>query len=188
MSMKVLGFVGSPRSGGNTATLVSHALAGAASEGAQTELIHIPSLSISGCQGCKYCKTHDSCRMPDDMQGIYEKIRSADVLIFGTPVYFAQMTGQMKLCIDRLYALITPEYTSRLAIGKKAAVILTQGDENPDAFTSIVETFRFAMGFLGVSMVDPVIVPGLDAPSDAGRNPAAMEKVFQMGKELVSGN
>ncbi len=185
--MKVVGFVGSPRSGGNTATLVSQALAGAASAGAETELVHIPSLSISGCHGCKYCKTHDSCRIEDDMQKIYEKIRSADGIIFGTPVYFAQMTGQMKLCIDRLYALITPEYTSRLAPGKKAAVIMTQGDENAEAFTSIVETFRFAMDFLGVAMVDPVIVPGLDAPSDAGRNPVAMDKAFLKGKELISG-
>ncbi|HWQ66414.1 MAG TPA: flavodoxin family protein [Methanospirillum sp.] len=183
--MKVIGFVGSPRTGGNTATLVARALEGAKASGAETELISLPSLTISGCQGCKYCKTHETCRINDDMQDLYKKIREADAIIFGTPVYFAQMSGQMKIFIDRLYALIDSEYMPLIAPGKKAAVILAQGDENADTFIRINETFSFAMSFLGVSMSSPLIVPGLDAPKDAEKIPSAMERAFVLGKDLA---
>jgi multimeric flavodoxin WrbA len=120
------------------------------------------------------------------MHQVYKKLEECDGIIFGTPVYFAQMTGQMKLCIDRMYALIDAEYSSRLPPGKKAAVIITQGDENPGAFTSVAGTFSFAMSFLSIPVMDPVIVPGLDLPTDAANNASAMEKAYQLGKSLVS--
>ncbi|WP_319579963.1 flavodoxin family protein [uncultured Methanospirillum sp.] len=186
LSMKVLGFVGSPRPVGNTATLVSQALAGAKDAGADVEQVHIPSLEITGCKGCKYCKSHETCRIDDDMQTLYAKIREADVLIFGTPVYFAQMTGQMKQFIDRLYALIDAEYKPRIASGKKSAVILTQGDDNVAAFTGIADTFNFAMSYLQVSESDPIIAGGLDAPKDVEKNVSAMDNAYQLGKKLAS--
>ena len=184
--MKVLGFVGSPRSGGNTATLVGQVIAGAKESGASVEVVHIPSLEISGCKGCKYCKSHETCRIDDDMQALYTKIREADVLIFGTPVYFAQMTGQMKQFVDRLYALIDADYKPRLSPGKKAAVILTQGDDNVKAFTGIADTFSFAMSFFQIPVSDPIIAGGLDAPKDIEKNSAAMDGAFQLGKRLAS--
>lgn len=184
--MKVVGFVGSPRTSGNTATLVSQALAGAQAGGARVELVHIPSLEISGCRGCKYCKSHETCRIDDDMQELYTKIREADVLIFGTPVYFAQMTGQMKQFVDRFYALIDAEYKPRISSGKKAAVLLTQGDDNLAAFTGIIDTFTFAMSFLQVPVSEPVVAGGLDAPGDIEKNVSAMDKAYQLGKKLAS--
>lgn len=184
--MKVLGFVGSPRARGNTAALVNRALDGARDAGAEVELVHLPDLSISGCRGCKYCKSHETCRIDDDMQALYLKIQEADRFIFGTPVYFAQMTGQMKLFIDRLYALINADYSPRIPGGKKAAVILTQGDENAQSFSGIVDTFGFAMGFLAVEMQDPVIVPGLDGPKDVESHPSALNQAYTLGKSLTS--
>jgi multimeric flavodoxin WrbA len=184
--MKVLGFVGSPRLGGNTATLISQALAGAKDAGADIEMIHIPSLDISGCKGCKYCKSHDTCRMDDDMQTLYTKIRGADVLIFGTPVYFSQMTGQMKQFIDRLYALIDAEYKPRITSGKKASVIITQGDDNPVAFTGIIDTFTFAMSFFQIPVSDPIIATSLDGPKDIEKNPSIMDSAYQLGKGLAT--
>jgi multimeric flavodoxin WrbA len=184
--MKVLGFVGSPRLSGNTATLVSQALAGAKANGADVEQIHIPSLDISGCKGCKYCKSHETCKTEDDMQSLYAKIRESDGLIFGTPVYFAQMTGQMKQFVDRLYALIDAEYKPRLSSGKKAAVILTQGDDNVEAFTGIVDTVTFAMGYLQISVSDSIIAGGLDAPKDIEKNISVMDGAYQLGKRLAS--
>lgn len=182
--MKVLGFVGSPRAGGNTATLVTQVLAGAKETGADVELIQLPSLNIGGCQGCKFCKSHETCRFDDDMQALYTKIREADRLVFGTPVYFSQMTGQMKLFIDRLYALIDAEYKPRIPAGKKAAVIITQGDDNPESFTAIAGTFGFAMSFLSVDVIAPLIVPGLDAPKDVEKTPSFLNAAFEIGKDL----
>ncbi len=184
--MKIIGFVGSPRAHGNTATMVSQALVGAKEAGADVELIHLSGLSINGCKGCKYCKSHDSCRLEDDMQPLYEKIKSADALIFGTPVYFAQMTGQMKQFIDRFYALIDAEYRPKVAAGKKAAVIITQGDVNPASFTGIIGTFEFAMSFLSIPITHHLIIPGLDAPKDVEKNPSALEEATRIGRDLFS--
>ena len=184
--MKIIGFVGSPRVHGNTATLVSQALAGAKEAGADVELVHIPALSISGCKGCKYCKSHDSCQSDDEMQPLYDQIRSADAIIFGTPVYFAQMTGQMKQFVDRFYALIDGEYRPRVKAGKKAAVIITQGDTNPASFTGIIGTFEFAMSYLSIPITEQLIVPGLDGPKDVEKNPSAMNEATRIGRDLVT--
>ncbi|HWQ64125.1 MAG TPA: flavodoxin family protein [Methanospirillum sp.] len=166
----------------NTTTLVSQALGGAKDSGASVELVHVPSLISTDAMDVIYCKSHKTCKIDDDMQSPYANIREDDVLIFGIPFYFAQMTCQMKQFVDRFYALIDAEYQPRLTLGKKAAVLLTQGDDNVAAFTVIVDTFNFAMSFLQIPVFEPIIVVGLDAPRDVEMNGSVMDRAYQLGK------
>ncbi len=103
--MKILGLSFSPRKDGNTVVLLNEALSGARQEGAETELYSIAGKDIKPCDGCWGCRKAGVCHIKDDMQEIYEKLLEADGIIFGTPVYFYNMTGQGKTVIDRTIAL-----------------------------------------------------------------------------------
>lgn len=104
--MKVLGIVCSPRRGGNTEILVEEALAAAREAGAQTELVFVADKKIAPCDGCASCRKTGVCRIKDDMQPIYQQLEMADAIIFGTPVYFANVSAQAKTIMDRTYLLL----------------------------------------------------------------------------------
>lgn len=104
--MKVLGIACSPRKGGNTEILVREALEGAAERGAETELFLVADKDIAPCDGCGVCLEKGICKIKDDMQTIYQQLELADGVIFGTPVYFVNVSAQAKAVIDRTYAFL----------------------------------------------------------------------------------
>ena len=104
--MRVVGIVCSPRVGGNTEILVEEALAGAKDAGSEVELVRLAGKSIAPCDACESCAKTGECHIEDDMQEIYTKFREADGIIIGTPVYFANVSAQAKLVIDRTHALV----------------------------------------------------------------------------------
>ena len=118
--MKVIGIVSSPRKGGNTEILVRQALRAAREAGAETELISVAKMNISPCDGCGACEKNGICKIKDDMQVIYQQLESADGIVFGTPVYFLNVTAQAKAIIDRTYAFLQ----TRKLRGKVAAAIV----------------------------------------------------------------
>ncbi|MFH1371413.1 MAG: flavodoxin family protein [Planctomycetota bacterium] len=84
----ILAIVGSPRKGGNTDILVQRVAEGAASKGAQVDMLWLGGLNIRECDGCHICWQRKPCGKPDDMLNIYPKISESDAIIFGTPVYW----------------------------------------------------------------------------------------------------
>ena len=105
--MKVMAVNGSPRKTWNTATLLKKALKGAASQGAETELVHLYDLNFKGCISCFACKTrggksYGRCAVKDDLRPILNKIAVADGLILGSPIYFGIVTGEMRSFMERL--------------------------------------------------------------------------------------
>jgi len=104
--VKILGIVCSPRKGGNTEILVREALEGARESGSETELILVADKNITPCDGCGACLKNGICKIKDDMQEIYQQLKLADGVIFGTPVYFINVSAQAKAVMDRTYALL----------------------------------------------------------------------------------
>ncbi len=105
--MKVLAVNGSPRKKWNTATLLERALEGAASAGAETELVHLYDLDFKGCVSCFACKTiggrsYGKCAMRDGLRPLLEKAAEADAIILGSPIYFGSVTGEMRSFMERL--------------------------------------------------------------------------------------
>ena len=105
--MRVLAFNGSPRKHWNTATLLAKALEGAASQGAETELIHLYDLRYHGCRSCFACKTtgdrsYGRCAAKDDLTPILEKVEDVDALILGSPIYYGTVSGAAKSFFERL--------------------------------------------------------------------------------------
>lgn len=118
--MRAMAFNGSPRKKWNTATLLEHALEGAKSNGAETELVHLYDVDFKGCVSCFECKkiggkSYSRCAVKDGLAPILEKAAEADVLILGTPLYFYTETGEMRSFMERLifpYLTYTPGYVS----------------------------------------------------------------------------
>ena len=105
--MNLIAVNGSPRKSWNTATLLGHALKGAESAGAKTELVHLYDLNYKGCTSCFSCKLKDGksygkCAMKDDLTPVLERIAGADAFILGSPVYIGTATGEMRSFLERL--------------------------------------------------------------------------------------
>ncbi len=127
--MKIIAINGSPRKNQNTATLLNKALEGAASNGAETEMIHLYDYNYKGCKSCFACKlkngkSYGQCSINDEISPILKKIKDADGIILGSPIYLASVTGEMKSFIERLifpYLVYDENYSSlfpkRISVG-----------------------------------------------------------------------
>ena len=120
---KIIAINGSPRSGWNTDILVREAAAGAASAGAEVEVIDLYKLEkFTGCISCFGCKTEahlGKCIYKDGLADVLEKIRTADGLILGSPVYLGDITAGLRALYERLvfqyisYKIDPPNYNTR---------------------------------------------------------------------------
>jgi multimeric flavodoxin WrbA len=118
--MKILAINGSPRKEWNTATLLEKALEGAASKGAETELINLYDLDFKGCTSCFSCKikngkSYGKCAYKDELTPILNKVADADAIILGSPIYLGYVTGEMKSFLERMiypYLVYDPERSS----------------------------------------------------------------------------
>jgi multimeric flavodoxin WrbA len=105
--MKIIAINGSPRKKWNTATLLEKALEGAASLGAETELIHLYDLEFKGCTSCFACKlksgkSYGKCAMNDELTPVLGKLADANAFVLGSPIYFGTVTGEMRSFMERL--------------------------------------------------------------------------------------
>ena len=106
--MNVIAFNGSPRKKWNTATLLGKALEGAASQGAETEIIHLYDLNFKGCKSCFACKTkggksYGRCAVKDDLTPIFKKVEGVDAFILGSPIFFGTVSGELRSFLERLF-------------------------------------------------------------------------------------
>ena len=105
--MNVIAINGSPRKKWNTAMMLESALEGAASRGADTELVHLYDLGFKGCTSCFACKlkggaSYGKCAMRDGLTPVLERLAVADAIILGSPIYFGTVTGEMRSFMERL--------------------------------------------------------------------------------------
>lgn len=181
--MKILAVHGSPRNAGNTETLIKEALRGAGEPDADVYAVN--DLSMMGCQGCMGCRVEgsDGCVVDDAMQDLYPKLLEADAVIMGSPVYYGEITGQMKAFMDRWYALRDFERKLRIKSGKKALFIVTQGADRPDWYKTVTERLDKVLEKYGMD-VEVLVAPGLEGKSDAASRPELMKAAFDAGKRL----
>jgi multimeric flavodoxin WrbA len=184
LNKKVLVLNGSPRANGNTAVLIKQLKSGAGKSSADVEIITLNDLEILPCDACDFCQENGSgCVISDDMQEIYPKLLSSDTIVIATPVYWFNMTAQMKLCIDRWYAL---ESGSDFELkGKKLSLLMVYGDS--DLYSSggiiVIRTLEAICRYVGMDFDGIVHGTAMDI-GDAEKNSYLMQQAFQLGKNL----
>ena len=113
MKKRVLILSTSPRQGGNSDALAASFAEGARSAGHTVSHCSLRDKSLHFCLGCLSCQETPGCVLQDDMAEILSQMRTADVLVFATPIYFYEMSGQMKTLLDRTNPLFSGEYAFR---------------------------------------------------------------------------
>ncbi len=184
---KVLIVMASPRKEGNSTILATQVAAGAEAAGGKVEKFHLHDMNIKPCDACDACrdKTELNCILDDDMQGLYPKLREADVIVIASPIYWFTVSAQTKLFMDRWYALGGPE--GHAFKGKRFAIVLTYADTDP--FTSgavnALRTFQDGLNYVGASIVGMVYGSAWDA-GEIKKNQELMEKAYELGRQLTS--
>ena len=212
----VIAINGSPRKTWNTATLLEHALKGAKSGGAETELVHLYDLDYQGCTSCFSCKqiggkSYGKCATKDDLTPLLERIERADAVVLGSPIYVGTPTGEMRSFIERLvfpYLVYDPEHSSLFPRKMPVGVIYTMGvDENRLRDTGYEAQFQLTDMILTrifgaseyLTVIDTLqfkdyakyVSSAFDPEAKARRHrevfPEDCKKAFEMGRRLVQG-
>ncbi len=177
--MKVLGLVASPRKGGNTDMLVSAVLYGAGSSGNEIEKLFLYDFDISPCVDCRGCKNHNGqCVLKDGMKLLYPKLDEADVIVFGTPLYWYGPTAKMKLMVDRF----RPYILSRKLKGKKA-VLVVPSEEGAKACKHLIGMFDLSFRYLGLDLVGKILATASEK-GEVKEKPKILDEAFHLGKQL----
>ncbi len=101
--MKVLMLNGSPRAKGNTARALQEMEAVFREEGIEVEIIHVGHLPIRGCTACGYCHREGKCIFDDLVNEVAPKLKEADGLVLGSPVYYASANATLMAFVQRLF-------------------------------------------------------------------------------------
>ena len=110
MNKKVLVISTSLRNNSNSEALADSFARGAEEAGNQVERISLRDKKISFCKGCLACLKAGKCIIRDDALEIAEKMHDAEVIAFATPIYYYEMSGQMKTMLDRANSLYGSDY------------------------------------------------------------------------------
>lgn len=113
MGKNVLVISTSLRKGGNSDRIADEFMNGAKDAGNQVEKIELRGKTIAFCKGCLTCQKTQKCVINDDAVWIAEKMKQADVIAFATPIYYYEMSGQMKTVLDRANPLYSSNYSFR---------------------------------------------------------------------------
>ena len=97
----------------NSDILAEKVAAGAKDAGHEVEMVSLKGKSIGFCMGCLVCQKTQQCVIKDDAVSIAERVKEADTLVFVTPIYYYEMSGQMKTLLDRLNPLFPSDYKFR---------------------------------------------------------------------------
>lgn len=184
MTKTIILLKGSPRLQGNSTVLADQVAAGAKDAGVQVESFYLHDMDIRPCDGCDFCRETGVCVVKDDMQALYPKLLAADAVVLASPVYWFTYSAQLKLCIDRWYALAN--YKSAFFKGKPVGIVLAFGDD--DLYLSgginAIHTFETMFRYLDANIIGWVY-GSLSDVGDAQKHPDLMEKAYQLGQKLA---
>lgn len=179
--MKILALNGSPRKQGNTDILIDEILRGAMSKGHQAEKLRLYDYEIQPCIDCRRCKQSEagySCALKDGMAEIYPKLEAADIIIFGTPIYWYGPTAKMKLLIDRL----RPFIASRRLSGKRGMAVVPS-EEGPDCCGPLLEMLRMSFEYLGMKNGESILARAYER-GEIRQSPGELERAYELGASL----
>lgn len=177
--MKILVLNGSPRPQGGTSQMVAAFKAGAEEAGHTVDVVEVCKKKIAGCLACEYChKTEPRvCVQKDDMFEIYALLEEADMLVLASPIYYHNISGQLKCAIDRFYATATqPDIPKHL---KKVAMILSSG--SPDMYTGAL--FSMEGDFMDYLQLENMGV--FTAYGKQNGSPEKLEELRAFGRSLA---
>ncbi len=180
MSKKVLIISTSLRNNANSEILARETERGAKDAGHEVEFVTLKDKQINFCKGCMACQKIGKCVINDDANEITLKMKDADVIVWATPVYYYEMSGQMKTLIDRANSLF--------ATGKNFSetyVITTSADTSKGVAQTVLNGINgWIACFDNLELKGYVEAGGLEESNEAVNRKDLLEQAYNMGKNI----
>lgn len=190
--MNVIAFLGSPRKGGNSETLLNEAIRGVEDAGHKVaHLFDLNQMNIRPCQNCSGCEETGCCIVKDDMQEVSAALREADRIILASPIFFSGVSAQTKAMIDRTQAFWCEKYLLKKPVppgphGRRGLFIVVGGQKKPQGVECAKETVRIFFSTINVRKHRTLAYRGIDAKGDIQKYTEALKEVYNAAIELVS--
>ena len=189
--MLMLGLQGSPRKKGNTHFLLSEFLQAAETKGAKTRSIHVVERNILPCKEYVVCEKKGYCPIDDDMASeIYGLLRQAEVVVLASPIFFYNMTSQLKALVDRCQTFWARKYRLKLSDplkrtrqGYLLSVGATQGK---NLFEGLQLTAKYFFDAIDAQYGGSLVYRGIEGPKDLANRPTVREDVQQAVNTLMA--
>ncbi len=192
MAISVLGIAGGTRRSGNSETLLERALAGARDVGANTELVRLLDLSINPCicPQSEDCLLTGVCTVLDDMQALYAKLRSVDLIYIAFPIAFRGVPAQTKALYDRTQ----PMWVRKYVMGQqlrwdtkpgRALIIATADRDDPTEFDGAVQATRSWLVSMHFLEAERLLVSRVARQTDVQGKPDSLAEAYELGARLV---
>jgi multimeric flavodoxin WrbA len=187
----VLSIYGSPRIRGNTDLLMDAFVEGLEAGGARAERVYLRNLKFSPCREIYACLEAGRCALADDMQPLYEQLRTADSIALATPVMFYGVSAQAKAFIDRCQALWCLKYklgrpVSESPIKERKGVLLSVGGSRGlRAFDGLLLTFQYFLDAVDGRLWKALTYRGIDEKGEVSRSAGPLEEARAAGLELA---
>ena len=179
MAKKVLIISTSLRGNSNSEILAKECEKGAWDAGHDVEFLSLRGKDIRFCSGCLSCQKTGSCVLKDDVPEIMAKVKEAEVVVFATPIYYYEMSGQMKTLIDRMNALYSLDYKFR-----DVYMLTTAAEDEPEV------PKRAEAGLTGwidcypkSHLAGMLFCGGVDAPRTIEGN-KKLQEAYELGKSV----
>ncbi len=177
---KVLVITTSLRVRSNSDRLTEELIRGAKDAGHDVETISLKGKEIRFCIGCLACQKTLKCVLKDDAVEIAEKVKNADVLVFVTPIYYYEMSGQMKTLLDRLNPLYPSDYRFRSVY--LLSVAAEDEETTPEKAVSGLQGWVDC--FDKAELSGSLFCGGIDEPNEASGSETAQRRAYEFGRTL----
>ena len=176
---KIIILAGSVRKGGNT-ELLARSFAAGAEKNNDVEIISVADINVNPCTGCDRCFTSpgNECVQHDDMTAIYEKLKTADMLVIASPVYFYGISAQLKTVVDRLHTPMRNTFKIR-----KLALLLAGAAELPEMFDSILMQYTLVLNYFNLEDAGKVLARGFREPGTI-KNSKFLDEAYNFGLRI----
>ena len=185
MSKKIIVLNGSPRPQGNTAALVREFTKGAEEAGSEVMAFELDRLNIHGCKGCfgGGRNIEHPCIQRDDMDRIYPAYRESDVVVLASPLYYWNLSGQLRTAFDRLFAVAEcdPDYRNP----RKESVLLMAAEGY--GFDDALRYYQNLMKHLGWKELGHLLVGGVMKVGDI-KDRKELKEAYELGKAVAKDN
>lgn len=187
--MKTTCILGSPRRGGNSDSLAQRFIRKAAEYNASTQTFALSEINYNGCINLFDCKTRLShCGQSDGLTPVLESVADSQVLVLASPVYFTNLSGQMKLVIDRFFSFFVPNYPtakikSRLSPDRHVVLIQTQG-EPEHRYAEVLDQYCVSFKGLGFDNMHLIRAWGVREPRDVLENPEFLSRCDSVVEQI----
>jgi multimeric flavodoxin WrbA len=183
---QVVIFNGSPRMDGNIATIVNTIGRGAQDAGGEVKTYTLFKMKFMACQSCFQCRLEKGdCAINDEITAALKKVKTADAVVIGSPIYMMQMTGPVKNLYDRFFPLMDTNYKPRYGT-KKLLTVYSQGMADPHMFESYFEYTAAMFPSFGFELIDNIVCTNGNDPESAERNAELKVRAYELGKALVA--